>query len=181
MKTNNTHKTRKAKKGLLFILLISLSFTLSAQRKLRDYLITGSSMFVSGMLDGTIESISYHYDNGFKKRFHNINNQFWDPSVSWQNKYKNGNSLMGPKFAGSTNMFVCTTDGYHMLRAAKRAVDGLTLAYYVNKECTNMRKSNNKKWKNIITDFLVLSAIRSVGFNLTYNLMFNPRMTYLQN
>lgn len=137
-------------------------------------------MLVSGMLDGTIESISFHYDNGFKKRFPKINNQFWDPSVSWKNKYKEGNCAMGPKFTGSTNVFVCTTDAYHMLRTTKRSIDGLTLAYYVNKNCSD-KKAKNKKWKNTATDFLILTAIRCIGFNVTYNLLFNPQKNYYKN
>src|ERR1700739_2916170 len=92
---------------------ILFCFSLSAQRKFKDYLITGSSMLVSGLLDGTIESISFHYDNGFKTRFPKINDQFWNPAISWANKYKNGNCELGPKFIGSTNIFVCTTDAYH--------------------------------------------------------------------
>ena len=135
-------------------------------------------MLVSGMLDGTIESITYHYDKGFKPHFPKINNQFWDPSISWQNKYKNGNCALGPKFMGSTNMFVCTTDAYHMLRTTKRAVDGFALVYYINQSCSEKKAARNKKWKNMATDFLILTAIRCVGFNLTYNVMFNPQRSY---
>jgi hypothetical protein len=164
----------------LLVLIFLLPVPASAQRKWKEYLLTGSSMFVSGMLDGTIESISYHYDNGFKVHFSEINNQFWDPSLSWANKYKDGNSTLGAKFPGSTTVFVCTTDGYHMLRAMKRTVDGLTLAYYINNTCkvTNTCpefKAGKKKWKNVVTDFLVLTAIRSIGFTLTYSVLFNPQ------
>ena len=179
----NIFITRSTKKLVLFIslaLFVSLHYSAPAQRKWKDYLVTGSSMLASGMLDGTIESINYHYDSGFKTRFPKINNQFWDPSISWKNKYKDGNYALGPKFTGSTNIFVCTTDAYHMLRTTKRSIDGLTLAYYVNKTCSN-KKNRNKKWKNIATDFLVLTAIRCIGFNLTYNVLFNPQKNYLKN
>jgi hypothetical protein len=174
---------RYTKNRILFtilVLVLSLHYSASAQRKWKDYLVTGSSMLVSGMLDGTIESISYHYDNGFKNRFPKINNQFWDPSISWKNKYKDGNSQLGPKFTGSTNMFVCTTDAYHMLRTSKRSIDTFTLAYYVNKSCSE-KNSNRKKWKRVATDFLVLTAIRCVGFNLTYAVLFSPSANHIYN
>ncbi len=162
----------------LLLLLVSCN-SLLAQRKLKDYFITGSAMLASGMLDGTIESISFHYEKGFKRRLPNTNDQFWDPSISWKNKYKYGNSEMGPRFAGSTNIFVCTTDGYHMLRTAKRSIEALSIAYYVNKSC-HEGPGKRKRWKNVLTDFLVLSAIRCVGFNLTYAVAFNPGRSYFK-
>lgn len=180
---------------LLAVLIFNTKyFEINAQRKWKDYLFTGSAMFASGMIDGTIESINYHYENGFKKRCPNANDQFWNPAISWKNKYKNGNSEDGPRFTGSTNILVCTTDGYHMLRASKRSIDVLALSYYFNKnyikiseknyeyDLKDLRKFNKRKrWKNIATDFIVLSAIRCVGFNVTYSLLFNPKSNYLQN
>ncbi|HXU27355.1 MAG TPA: hypothetical protein VN698_08995 [Bacteroidia bacterium] len=160
--------------SVLFFCLISQSVS-AQKKKLKDYLILGSSSLVSGMLDGTIESISYHYDNGFKRRFKNVNDQFWNPSISWTNKYKNNDPCLGPKFTGSTNIFVCTTDAYHMLRTTKRAVDGFTLAYYVNKTYSDKTTPKGKKWKGIAKDFLIITAIRCVGFSLTYSLLFRPQ------
>jgi len=85
MKTNLKTQTINR----IFFSLVMLSFlfllngTVSAQKKWKDYLVTGSSMFVSGMLDGTIESISFHYNNGFKTRFPKINDQFWNPVLAY--------------------------------------------------------------------------------------------------
>lgn len=132
-------------------------------------------MLASGMLDGTIESMNYHYESGFQARFPKINNQFWNPALSWKNKYKNGIPSEGPKFKGSTNIFVCTTDGYHMLRTTKRAIEGVTLVYYVNKTyCDGTITKKSKNWKKIATDFAVLTMIRCVGFHLTYSFAFKP-------
>jgi hypothetical protein len=161
-------------KKILFLTFILLSTTFSfAQKNWKRYLFTGTSMFVSGALDGTIESISYHYNNGFKLRCKHVNDQFWNPAVSWQNKYKNGDCNQGPKFTGSTNMFAFTTDAYHLLRTGKRAINGLTVAYYMNESC-NYRKTVTKKqmWKRTLKDFAILTAIRCIGFNTTYSLLF---------
>jgi hypothetical protein len=163
---------------LLAFILLSVSFSFG-QKNWKRYLFTGSSMFISGALDGTIESLSYHYNNGFKLRCKNVNNQFWDPAISWQNKYKNGNCNMGEKFYGSTSVFAFTTDAYHLLRTCKRTVGGLTLAYYVNESCS-YRKTVTKKqmWKRTLKDFAILTAIRCVGFTATYSLLFkrNPNI-----
>jgi hypothetical protein len=158
---------------LLLVSFFALPKKTLAQRSWKDYLITGSSVLVSGMLDGTIETLSYHYDTGFKNRFPAANTQFWDPSVSWKNKYRNGDYALGPKFWGSTNVFACTTDGYHMLRTIKRTDETFALAYYVRNTCSRKPPGGNK-WKNTVTDFLVLTAIRCAGFSLTYTVIFNP-------
>src|SRR6185437_411606 len=175
----NTFNTRSIKTATLFLSMVIfclMHYSASAQKKkFKDYLLFGSSSFISGMLDGTIESISYHYDNGFKKRFSKVNDQFWNPAISWTNKYKNNDPCLGPKFMGSTNMFVCTTDAYHMLRTTKRALDALTLAYYINKTCTDKVTPKGKRWKQVAKDFLIVTAIRCVGFNLTYSLLFKPQ------
>lgn len=178
MKTTNHTYTSKVL--VILSLCILLPGILNAQKKWKDYLITGSAMFVSGMLDGTKESISYHYHRGFKKRLPGVNDKFWNPEISWKNKYKNGDCNLGPKFTGSTNALVFTTDAYHMLRTGQRAIDGLALAYYVNKTCTENR-SREKKWKTVTKDFLILTAIRCIGFNVTYNLLFAQQKNYLNN
>lgn len=161
---------------ILSILILSQIGMCQAQKnkKLKYYLLAGSSVFVSGILDGTIETINYHYESGFKPRFPNANDQFWNPAVSWKNKYKNGDPALGPKFTGSTTIFACTTDAYHMLRTTKRTLDGGTLVYALNKSCTE-KVSNKKKWKNIAKDFVILTAIRCAGFHLTYTYIFKPQ------
>ena len=79
-----------------------------------------------------------------------------------------------PKFMGSEDVFVCTTDAYHMLRTTKRAVDAFTIAYYVNNARTE-KVSKGKRWKKTVKDFLIVTAIRCVGFSLTYSLIFKPQ------
>lgn len=153
-----------------FVLLVSMQ-NLNAQTNWKKYLISGSASFVSGMLDGTVESISYHYDRGFKPRFKKANDQFWNPEKSWKNKYKNGDSRLGPKFYGSTTGLVFTTDAYHLLRTSKRTLDGATLVYFMDKDCS--RKVEKKhKWRNAVKDFAILTAIRCVGFHVTYSFLF---------
>ncbi len=155
-------------------LLLSFPDSALAQRKWKDYLITGSSMLVTGMLDGTVESISFHYDNGFKPRFPHANDQYWNPAISWENKYKNGNQALGPAFTGSTSVFAWTTDAYHCLRTTARAMDVGTLAYYIN-HTTTEQISKRRKRMNMLCDFAVLTVIRSIGFSLTYNVLFNTQ------
>ena len=161
-------------KGLIIIFLF-FCFQNKAQLKLKQYLVAAPVMFVSGMIDGTVESINYHYEDGFKLRCPNANDQFWNPAVSWKNKYKNNDPSQGPKFFGSTNVFVFTTDAYHLLRATNRTLNIGTIAFYVNQSYREKELSKRKKWLKIGADFLILTAIRSVGFHATYSLLFRKK------
>jgi hypothetical protein len=162
--------------------LATLHIPAQSPIKWKKYFLLGSSQLVSGMLDGTIESVSFRYHNGFKKRFPKANDLFWNPEISWKNKYKEGNSELGPKFIGSNTIFVFTTDAYHLLRTSKRTVDGLTLAYYANdfrqnKSTVEMTVAERKKYRRskvmgVTRDFLLMTVIRSAGFHLTYSVAF---------
>ncbi len=39
---------------------------------------------------------------------------FWVKSLSWQNKWKNGDKKQGEKFFGSSRWFVMLTDAWHL-------------------------------------------------------------------
>ena len=49
--------------------------------------------------------------------FRNVKNQQWfDPSISWKNKWKDGDIQKGEKFLGSSTVFVFVTDFWHFCK-----------------------------------------------------------------
>lgn len=161
----------------ILIIVIYLLFFLcyaKAQNSFKHYLMLGTTSLTSGVLDGTIESINYHYDCGFKNRCKSANDQFWNPVLSWKNKYMNHDPQQGPAFYGSTSAFVFVTDAYHMLRTAKRATSAFTIAYFANDVYNGRELTKKQRWMNIAKDFLFITACRCAGFTLTYNVMFRP-------
>ena len=48
--------------------------------------------------------------------FKNLNPLFWNKSVSWKNKWKNGDQAQGEAFPGSSTIFVSLTDGWHFFQ-----------------------------------------------------------------
>jgi hypothetical protein len=166
---------KKAQKTMVALCLFLVGAESNAQLKLKQYFLAAPVVFASGLIDGTIESINYHYEDGFKLRCPNANDHFWNPAVSWKNKYKNNDPAQGPKFAGSTNVFVFTTDAYHLLRAGSRTMNAFTLAYYVNQSYHEKELAKRKKWLKIGADFLILTAIRTAGFHLTYSFLFRKQ------
>lgn len=134
--------------------------------QVKKYIIPCAALFVSGCLDGLSETIDFHYTK-FQSVFPNANPQFWNPAISWVNKYKNNNPADGRKFLGSEGTLVFLTDAYHALRTARNCINTATLVYYIEK--TNR---GNYSLKRIILDVIIFTIARNAGFYSTYSILF---------
>jgi hypothetical protein len=69
---------------------------------------------ISGFFEGGMDTLQFHYDSSI---FLKLKNQFfWNPQISWANKYKNNDPSLGENFLGSTTFLVALTDGWHLLK-----------------------------------------------------------------
>ena len=146
---------------ILLLLLISVS-SYSQSLKLKKEWLTLTTAFISGASDGTAETLKHHYSQ-FNKVFPKANEHYWNPEVSWTNKYKDGDYQAGPKYAGSTTVLAWTTDGYHLARFTKNAMMLTTIA---------LHPRENKKWKSYLLDIAVHTLVYHLGFNTTHDLIF---------
>ena len=69
---------------------------------------------VAAICESVMDVLQFHYMRSLFKDFKN--NIFWDPEISWRNKYKKGDPKEGPKFIGSDTLFVGFTDGWHLFK-----------------------------------------------------------------
>ena len=67
-------------------------------------------VFLSGVSKGISDRISFHYDTIPSW----VNEQYWNPLISYKNKYKDGDKNKGEKFKFSTTFLVFLTDGWHL-------------------------------------------------------------------
>ncbi len=66
----------------------------------------------SGYLKYVSDTLTHHFiGSEFEKK---KDQQWWDLSLSWKNKYRNGKKEDGPRFFGSTTFLVFTTDAWHL-------------------------------------------------------------------
>ncbi len=159
------------------ILIVCFAFQLSAQQytwkdagnAFKRSIIPASFAFVAGGSDGLNQTLIHHYDR-FEAKFPNANPQYWNPKISWTNKYKNGDENQGPAYFGSRTFLVATTDAYHLTRAVNRASlvsAGLTLSLNFN---------SKRKLSHRLIDLgigLGTSYIaHSIGFELVYGQIF---------
>lgn len=68
-------------------------------------------LILSGVSKAVMDKTNFHYHVSI---FNSWNPLFWNPELSWRNKYKKGLKGEGPKFFGSTTFLVWTTDAWHL-------------------------------------------------------------------
>lgn len=134
-------KTVSIGRLIVTIVLVTLSLSISAQKELwfqappgatisfhpvtpklslkgynwREALVSGTLGLKGGVFNAYHEVLTYHYPQ-FQERHLHANPNFWNPDISWQNKWKNGDKTQGPKYPLSNNVLAWTTDGIHPIK-----------------------------------------------------------------
>ena len=119
-------KTSKGIFGTLSItgnlaLIIGATKTFHEDHKLRNKFMHYSFMSLGGVCDAISEELLHHYSL-VKEKFPNIKDKFFNPEISWHNKYKNGDEKQGDAFFGSSTVFVGVTDAFHFSRSIKQTM-----------------------------------------------------------
>lgn len=68
---------------------------------------------LAGIAEAVMDTLLFHFHRSW---FGLLKPSFWDPSESWKNKYKLNDPAYGPKFFGSTTIFVGLTDAWHLFK-----------------------------------------------------------------
>jgi hypothetical protein len=144
---------------LIVIPFLLLALIGQAQWKFdKNKIISGSLMLVAGGAKGFNETLQFHYDK-FKRAFPKANDNWFNPDVSWKNKYRNNDPKQGSKFPLSTTALVFTTDQYHLNNFIQRAAVVSAIV---------IKLGHKQKFKYYVYDFLYYSACWQTGFSLTY-------------
>lgn len=143
-------------KKLLIILFFIPLFGISQEKykfKLKEHVVPVSLFFLSGVADGVADGLQFHYDKP---------DQFWNPDISWTNKYKNHDPSQGPKFFGSTDFLVWTTDGWHLMKFSRDLFTTGAITFKITQQ--------KKKWWVYIVEGAGYWIVNRAGFALSYNL-----------
>ena len=68
---------------------------------------------LAAIFNAVMDTLSFRYNTSIFSNYPQWK-QYLDPSVSWENKYKNGDPAQGPRFFGSETFLVFLTDGWHL-------------------------------------------------------------------
>lgn len=110
---------------------------------------------LSGLFKAVSDILQHKYKNSLFVRF---NPYFFDPNLSWKNKYKDKDPKNGANFLGSTTVFVFLTDAWHLSNFIKLSCFQLAIA---------INFADNLL--NIFIYFLVFKIVHNVVFELFYS------------
>lgn len=125
----------------------------------KNKIITGGLVFLAGSAKGFNEGLQFNYP-GFKSIFPKANPQWFYPTLSFRNKYKDGDPEKGAKFPLSTSLLVMFTDQYHLNNFIQRA--SLTAALVIK------IGDGKKPLKHYLLDALYYTACYQAGFHSIY-------------
>ena len=121
--------------------------------------LTGGLVLVAGAAKGFNETLQFHW-KAFRHSFPKANAQWFNPAISWKNKYKNGDPDAGSKFFLSTSALVMFTDQYHLNTFINRAAWGTALVIKIGE--------GKKPFKHYVMDFVYYTLCHQAGFAATY-------------
>lgn len=114
-------------------------------------LIVAILVLIAGAAKGLSDRLQHHYHTipaGWSRKF-------WDPSISWKNKYKNYPNDKRAKFPGSKTWLVFLTDGWHLMQFV--CWNSLLIAIVLRPEPLNW-------WVGL----LIFIGVFKVGFHVAY-------------
>jgi hypothetical protein len=121
-------------------------------------------VYFSGFFKGYHDVLDYHYPE-FKRLHMGANDQWWNPDLSWKNKYKDGTPPEAA-FFGSKTIFVDVTSADH-------STSGLSKYCMIGGICIKIGEKR-KPFKFYVCDFLLYTIAYQAGFWTTYELIYAP-------
>lgn len=152
------------KKTIVFlILLISTGIhsqqvkigTLPYRYRVKEQLPVLISTFTAGLFEGAMDQLDFHYDKP---------SQFWNPDLSYLNKYIDRDPTKGATWRGRYMIF--TTDGWHLMKFGNHLSLISAIAF---KSIYSI--GVKKKWYWYVFEAGTYWLIERVGFQITYKLI----------
>ena len=63
-----------------------------------------------------MDTVQFKYEDSIFSKMSQKKQNWFNPKISWKNKYKNNDPKQGAKFFGSTTFLVWTTDAWHFFQ-----------------------------------------------------------------
>lgn len=114
---------------------------------------------LAGVSNSFMDTLQFHYGNSIFADENQYTQEFWNPDVSWKNKWKNGNREQGEKFLGSSTLFVFTTDAWHLAQFFMLKFFFLAVLFFRKPE----------KWWEYIILFFIFQIAFSWSFEIFWS------------
>lgn len=134
--------------------------------KYRIGLICLALIFTAGMLNGVMDTLQFHYPQSVfpkgEETFLGQGEIYWNPAISWRNKYKDYPMDKRPKFIGATTFLVSLTDAWHLLKTLMLACYHLAILLPI------VHWYKLPRWL-LLAAVLPLNLFFGVGFTIMYS------------
>lgn len=122
---------------------------------------------LAGLADGTRDVLSFRYSRsvfpqGAGEQVLGAGEVFWNPAISWRNKWKNGDPAQGERFWGSSTFLVWTTDAWHLLQFIMLTAFQLAIALPVIRLL-------QLRWWWVLIAIIPLKLAFSLGFTAMFS------------
>ncbi|MBL7780679.1 MAG: hypothetical protein JNM22_05630 [Saprospiraceae bacterium] len=147
-------------RAVLFSICMLLLCSLSAQQRYnwRHAIAPASLSLVSGGAWGLHEKTMHHWPQ-FQDRFPGANPKFWNPAVSWTNKYRNW-----PEDKTRRRVPVFFTDAKHLLASVSQ------VSAFSAGACITL--GDKRPWWHYALDVGISFAAYSAGNYITFNALY---------
>lgn len=123
--------------------------------------------FLAGLADGTRDVLSFRYaqsvfPQGADEQLMGGGPQYWNPAMSWRNKWENGDPAQGEAFPLASGALVWLTDGWHLMQFIMLTAFQLAIALPVIRLL-------RLRWWWVLIALVPLKLAFSVGFAVMFS------------
>lgn len=118
---------------------------------------------LAAICNSVMDTLAHHYPTSI---FTKYDEQFWNPKISWQNKYKGGQKILGPAFFLSTGILVAFTDGWHLFKSSMIVLLGVAVVTFPYTYSICIFKD---VFLNITAWLIILGVLWNSTFSIFYN------------
>ncbi len=114
-------------------------------------------VILAGICNSVMDTVQFRYRLSY---FSKLDPTFWNPKVSWKNKWKDDDIKNGEKFFGSSTFLVFVTDIWHLAQFLMLVFFSLAIVFY-------------KPVFNFTGSFIVEAFTYHTVFGLVFELFWN--------
>lgn len=94
-------------------------------------MITIILIVIAAILNASMDVVSTKWVKSFFNKHLKKYEQFFNPQLSWRNKWKNGDPSQGERFPLSSTMLVFLTDWWHLAKSSMILSFCISIVFYV--------------------------------------------------
>jgi hypothetical protein len=126
-------------------------------------------VFTSGTANGTMDVLQFKYQKSVfpsesDEKFLGLSEKWWNPDLSWQNKYKDWPADQRAAWPGAKTWSVWATDGWHASKTLSLKTGQIAVVVY-------KPPPKKSEWWFYVLDAVAYSILFSSGWHLSNELL----------